>query len=155
MIVAPDAARFAHLGVPVIADERASAGPLGGLHAALCAAPTSPTLVIACDLPFLDAPLLTHLLDLSRAYDVVVPRTSDGYQPLCACYSRACVEPIRRRLDAGSLKVTGFYEEVRVREIGHVELAAFDPHGVLFHNVNTPADYAFAQQWVLGGPRES
>lgn len=155
LIVAPEEARFADLGVPIVTDERPGTGPLGALHAALRASPTSPTLVVACDLPFLEPALLEHVLELGRTFDVVVPRTSDGYQPLCASYARACIGPIERQLDAGALKVTGFYEEVEVREIGHGELAPFDPRGVLFHNVNTPEDYAWAQHWIDGGPRAS
>src|SRR5919201_1814085 len=48
--------------------------------------------VIACDMPYVAAPFVRHLFDLSHDADVVVPRTEDGYHPLCAVYSRACLD---------------------------------------------------------------
>jgi len=148
VIVASDGARFAEHGLPVLPDAHPGAGPLGGMYTALVASSTPATLIVACDLPFLDAAFLRHVLGLGRDVDAVVPRSSSGYQPLCAVYSHTCVEPIRRRLLAGHRKVTGFYEDIRVREVGPEELAMFDPHGMLFHNVNTPEDYALAKEWL-------
>ena len=61
---------------------------------------------------------------------VVVPRF-DGYpQGLHAIYSKACLEPIRRKLDADKLKVIGFYDEVRVRYVDEPEYAPFDADGL-------------------------
>jgi molybdopterin-guanine dinucleotide biosynthesis protein A len=50
--------------VPVVADGMAGAGVLGGLYTALVEAPTEQVLVIACDMPFLTAPFLSHLASL-------------------------------------------------------------------------------------------
>lgn len=148
VIVGPDRERFGDLGVPVVQDELPGHGPLGGLYTAVTLAPTAQTLVLACDLPFVTAAFLKHLAELGQHADVVVPATPDGLHPLCASYSRACAEPIRRRLLAGQLKVMGFYEEVRVREISPRETARFDPDGMMFFNVNTPEDYERARAWL-------
>lgn len=144
LIVANDLARYASLGIPVVPDVIPDAGALGGLYTALCAAPTDHVIVVACDLPFLTSPFLASLMEAARDADVVIPRTVDGYQPLCACYARTCAEPIRRRLDAGALKVTDFLADVRVREIGPDQIAPYDPDATLFSNINTPDDYARA-----------
>ena len=53
-----------------------------------------PTIVVACDMPFVSAPLLGHLLRSLDDADAVVPRTERGYHPLCAVYARAL--PSRR-----------------------------------------------------------
>lgn len=148
VIVASDGGRFSEHGLPVLPDLHPGTGPLGAIHTALVSSSTPQTLIVACDLPFLDAAFLRHVIDLGRQFDAVVPRTASGYQPLCAVYARTCIAPIQRRLLAGHRKVTGFYEDVRVREVDHEELAAFDPHGMLFHNVNTPEDYVLAKQWL-------
>jgi hypothetical protein len=52
------------------------------------------------------------------------------------------VEPIRRRLLSGDAKMTGFWPDVRVRELGPVELAPFGDPATLFANVNAEDDYA-------------
>ena len=124
-----------------VADRVPGLGPLGGLHTALLEAAGDPTIVVACDMPYLSAPLLGHLSALADDADAVVPRTGRGYHPLCAVYARACVEPIARRLAAGRLKMTGLFDDVRVRVVGLEELRAFGDVERLLANVNSPADH--------------
>jgi molybdenum cofactor guanylyltransferase len=116
-------------------------GPLGGLHTALEDTTADATIVVACDMPYLSAPLLRYLADLAREADAVVPRTERGYHPLCAVYTRACVAPITRRLAAHQLKMTDLLEDLRVRVVAAEELNAFGNPQRLLANVNSPADH--------------
>jgi len=141
-LVAPDAARFQHLGLPVWIDCWPDAGPLGGIYTAVVRAAAPRVLVVACDMPFLRAPFLRHLIASGPGVDAVMPRTADGYQPLCALYTRECAEPLRRQRAAGVLKVSALLASIRVRELPPEEIAPFDPDDTLFFNVNTPDDYA-------------
>ena len=144
-IVADDRKTYAGLGVPVHPDVLAAAGPLGGVLSALTASRSSRTLVVAGDMPFLDPTFLARLLQhASPAIDVAVPRTRDGFQPLCACYRASCMPVIERRIAAGTLQATGAVREMRRHELGEGEIGPLDPGGTLFFNVNTPADYARA-----------
>lgn len=145
VIVANDLARFAHAGVPVFGDLVPDAGALGGIYTALAIA-KEPVLVVACDMPYLTAPFLTRVMEAAQDADVAVPHAVDGYHPLCACYTQACAEPIRKRLDAGVLTVLDLFGDVHVRTIDPVEIAAFDPDGLLLLNINTPDDLARAQR---------
>ena len=88
------------------------------------------------------APFAAHLLDVARQVDAVVPRTERGLHPLCAVYTRACREPLARRLAAGSLPMKGLLDDVRVRVIEAEEIDVFGDRHRLLANVNTPADYA-------------
>jgi molybdenum cofactor guanylyltransferase len=117
-------------------------GPLGGLYTALTRAAHDATFVVACDMPFVTAPLAAHLLTFSTAADIVVPRTERGYHPLCAVYRRTCLDAIARRLADGRLKMTDLFSDVRVREVSSRELEAFGDPRRLLANVNTPADFA-------------
>ena len=143
-IVANDRETYAGLGVPVHPDVLAGAGPLGGVHAALHGSRSSRTLVVAGDMPFLSAAFLDHLLHAGRSADVAIPRTNDGYQPLCACYRPSCAPVIERRIAAGALRASAAVEVLRRHEIGPDAIAPFDPDGTLFFNVNTPAHHARA-----------
>jgi molybdopterin-guanine dinucleotide biosynthesis protein A len=116
-------------------------GPLSGLHAALTEARGSATAIIACDMPYVSAPLLKHLLTLTSEADIVVPRTERGYHPLCAAYTRACLEPAARRLADGRLKLTALFDDVRVRVVERGDVAAFGDPERLLANVNTPDEY--------------
>ncbi len=142
VIVAPNARPYRSLGLPVFEDLMPGTGALGGIYTAITVSRNPQTLIVACDMPFLNAPFLYHLTNFGHEADVVIPRTTDGYQPLCASYSRSCAAPIRQRLDAGLLKVLELLSDVRVKELDPDDIAPYNPHGVLFFNVNTPDDYA-------------
>jgi molybdenum cofactor guanylyltransferase len=79
-----------HSDLRVISDRVPDCGPLGGLDAALAAARYDRLVLVACDMPFVHARLLQHLIALTSEADAVVPRTERGYHPLCAAYTRAC-----------------------------------------------------------------
>lgn len=135
-----DAGPFA-APIRFVADRHPGLGPLAGLEAALSAAQEDPVLVVACDMPCLTASFLAQLLALAGEADAVVPRTGSSYHPLCAVYRRTCLAAIARRLARGHLSVRGLFDEVRVREVAGVELAADGDLKRLLANVNTPADH--------------
>ena len=136
---------FSGLGLAVVPDVIAGAGPLGGIYTALLASTRERTLIVGCDLPFLTLPLLERLAAPSAA-ELVIPRSSRGYEPLCATWAAPCADVLRRRIEAGTLKAALVVEELRVEEIGEEFVASCDPHGLLFVNINTPHDYERAQR---------
>ena len=138
--------RTSHEHVRTVPDLAPGCGPLGGLYTALREARGDATVVVACDMPYLCAPLLMHLSALTREADAVVPQTERGYHPLCAAYTRACVEPIARRLADGRLKVIDLFSDVRLRVVMPEELGEFGDPDRLLANVNTPSEYTAALQ---------
>jgi molybdopterin-guanine dinucleotide biosynthesis protein A len=144
-------------GVPfpaVVPDRLPSAGALGGLYTALCEADGPHVLVVACDLPFVTAALLAGLMTLADSEcDAVVPRSTDGLQPLCAVYARRLADDVRRRIESGHLKIQDLLGAIRVREFGPAEIAALDADDRLFFNVNTPEDLAEALRLSSHGLR--
>jgi molybdopterin-guanine dinucleotide biosynthesis protein A len=129
-------------GVTPIPDLMPGCGPLGGLHAALSAARSHVVVVVACDMPYVSAPFVSYLIGLTRDADLVVPQTEDGYHPLCAAYTRACLEPAARRLAVRQLKVIDLVDDVRTRVVTAGEVDAFGDRHRLLRNVNTPPEYA-------------
>jgi molybdenum cofactor guanylyltransferase len=125
-----------------ISDIVPGCGPIGGVHAAVSAARHDTVFVIACDMPYVTGAFAAHLLDLSQNADLVVPRTERGLHPLCAVYTRACLEPLARRLAAGTLQMRGLLDDVRVRVVDAEAIERFGDRHRLLANVNTPADYA-------------
>jgi molybdopterin-guanine dinucleotide biosynthesis protein A len=117
-------------------------GPLGGLHAALTAAHGGAVLIVACDMPYLSTPFLTYLLSFATEADIVVPCSERGYHPLCAVYTRACLEPVAARLADRRLKMRELVDSLRTRVVPVDEIRQFGDPDRLLANVNTPADYA-------------
>jgi molybdopterin-guanine dinucleotide biosynthesis protein A len=88
-------------------------------------------------MPYITAPFIERLFEELQNNDVVVPRTERGYHPLCAVYTRACLEPIARRLADRKLKVRDLFADLRTRVVTLVN----DEHR-LVANVNTPQELA-------------
>jgi molybdenum cofactor guanylyltransferase len=138
--------QYQRFGLPMFADVIPEAGSLGGIYTGLMHAKTAHSLCLACDMPFVKPAFLRLLCETAAEADVVIPRNTEDFQPLCAVYSQACREAIRQRIEAGRLKITGFFEQVRVRVIQGELLARYDPHNVMFFNANTPEEYEQAQR---------
>jgi molybdopterin-guanine dinucleotide biosynthesis protein A len=128
-------------GTVEIPDVFPGMGPLGGIHAGLLAAKYPLSFVVAADMPFFTANLAAYLLSKSKGYDVVAPEISGCWEPLCAVYSRTCLEAIENSLAADVRKVYGFYSNVRVLKVSEEELTNMGTAEDVFSNLNTPEDY--------------
>lgn len=139
---------YNHLNIPMYGDVLPEKGSLGGIYTAIHHSRNPYTLVIACDMPFVNPALLKHMISLCEgdAFDVIVPRVEGYPEGLHAIYGKACLDPIRQRLDADKLKVMGFYDDVRVRYLDEPEYQQFDAKGLSFYNVNTPQELEQAQR---------
>jgi len=131
-------------GLDLVRDRFQDSGALGGIYTAIEASPRDRTLIVACDMPFLSASFIRFMASVDA--DLVIPRGQRGYEPLCAVYSRRCAPAIRARLERGERQASTLPEGVTVVEVGPETLAAYDPDGLLFVNVNTPHDYERANQ---------
>jgi molybdenum cofactor guanylyltransferase len=136
--------RYLDRGATVVLDYVRDIGPLGGIEAALASPGVAAGLFLAVDMPFVPVALLQALIAWGDDADAVVPVAAGGAQPLCALYRRSCLEPVRASLKAGDYRMTGFWSQLRVREVPESDLARFGPPATLFDNVNTPADYTRA-----------
>jgi molybdopterin-guanine dinucleotide biosynthesis protein A len=111
---------------------------LGGLYTALLAARTPFIFAAACDLPYPDPRLIRAILARREGYDVVVPCTPRGLEPLFALYGKGCLAPMREQLEAGRLRICELFARLRVR---HVEAAELPPGWErALCNLNTPED---------------
>jgi molybdopterin-guanine dinucleotide biosynthesis protein A len=145
IVVANEPDEYAFLGLPVVPDEIAGAGPLGGILTALIHSTCERVLVVACDMPALNSALLGHLARLTERADVVIPRWvgSDGkarLETLHAVYSHTCIPAMLMRIEAGQLSVHGLLEDVAVCYVEEEDLRALDPDLESFRNINRPTD---------------
>jgi len=111
---------------------------LGGLHTGLLAAETPYIFVAACDMPCPDPELIRAIVARRSGYDVVVPRTPAGLEPLFALYGKACLEAMQGLLEAKNYRIYDFYPDVRVRYLEPEELPSAWERALV--NVNTPED---------------
>jgi molybdopterin-guanine dinucleotide biosynthesis protein A len=136
---------YAGLGLPMVPDVFPEGGALGGIYAGLRAAPGEAAFTVACDMPFLSPAVARLVVDRAGEADVVIPRVAGQWETLHACYAKACLPAMRARLQAGRLKIVGFFGDVRVVEVAEAEVARFRDPVVVFMNVNTPEELARAR----------
>lgn len=139
--------KYNRFGYRVLADEWRNVGPLGGICTALRATEREWNLVLGCDLPFLTREWLEFLVSraMRSSADVMIPVNERGFEPLCAMYRKHGHKKIAAALDHGIRKVTDGLAELALARIEPAEWKAFDRHGRLFKNINTPADYKRAR----------
>lgn len=151
LLIANRPAEYAYLQLPVYPDALPGKGALGGIYSALTYSPTDYSLVVACDMPFLNTALLLRLVGLCEDAseglpDVVVPVFDGHPQGLHAVYRKSCLGPIRADLESDRLKVIGFYDQVKVRYVYPEEYRDLDPEGRSFRNINTPDELSRAEK---------
>ena len=125
----------------ILTDLYQGQGPLGGIYTGLVAAKASYSIVVACDMPFLNTGLLGYMLEQAAGFEAVVPRLDGGMiEPLHAVYARSCLKRIKTRLDNKQLSVESFVKTLRVRYIEQTESQWLDPKLLSFFNINYQAD---------------
>ncbi len=131
---------FLDQNVTIVTDLVKNKGPLMGIYTGLFFASSAYIFITACDMPSLSSEFIRNMIQPTDE-DIIVPSSPGGLEPLHAVYSKRCMEPIGRLLDANQLKVTGFYKGLRQKIIGEETVKIFDPQGRMFLNINTPEDY--------------
>ncbi|HNB51646.1 MAG TPA: molybdenum cofactor guanylyltransferase [Anaerolineales bacterium] len=147
----PEDYRF--LNLPLFPDVIPDWGALGGLYTAIACAPQETCLVLACDMPFVNRPLLEHLLALLPGHDAAIPHLDPtGNQmpafaePFRAVYRKSCLTPIQTAIETGQRRIISFFHAVNIRFVNRGELEQFDPELRTFFNVNTPEDLEQAER---------
>jgi molybdopterin-guanine dinucleotide biosynthesis protein A len=150
---------YAFLGLRLFPDLKPGRGALGGLYTAVASASHPAVAVVACDMPFASGRLIEGMsrLLVEKEADVVIARTTpraervgksdEGYEPLHAVYRReTCLPAIRSAIESDQWKVIAWFPQVRVYIIPPEEIKLLDPAGLAFWNVNTPEEFAKAEE---------
>ncbi len=141
IVVAAPEQELPILPAVLVRDEIAYQGPVSGIYHGLIASTKEVCFVTSCDAPFLNLQLIAHLLSQISDCDVVVPYWQERFQPLHAVYRRGVMPLLKEQLERGELRPIFLYDKVRTRKITEDEIRGFDPEGLSFLNMNSPADY--------------
>lgn len=137
---ADQSAERARAGYAQIVDRGDVEGPIAGISAALAEHPQAAWLVLACDLPFLDAATLDELIAArNRDADATAFRSShDGLpEPLCAIYEPRAAAAITAHIEGGRNCPRKFLINAGTSLLDQPNPRALD-------NVNTVAEYGAA-----------
>ena len=140
--------RAARLKAKTIVDLYPGKGALGGIYTGLANAETFYSLVVGCDMPFLNRDLLSYMIDHTSNFDAVVPKTRGMLEPLHAVYSKGCLAPIREMIEQDILGISHLFNLVKTSYVGEDEIAKFDSKYLSFFNINTLADLKKARKLI-------
>lgn len=126
---------------PQVVDGPLGEGPIAGIAAAQARHPEAAWLVLACDLPYLDAATLAELIASRDPARIATAfrSPSDGLpEPLCAIYEPASRAPILAYIAAGGACPRRFLLAQQPRLLDASDARALG-------NANTPQDLAAAR----------
>lgn len=136
---------YTYLGHPVFEDRIQGKGPLGGLYTALSRSSNCAVLIVACDMPWLNRPLLEYMISIKDQADAVIPKWQGYPEPLHAVYSKECLPAVQDSIRANKLRMISFLPMIRVRFLEDEEILQFDKVGRSFANINSPDELQMAQ----------
>jgi len=120
-------------GVRIIEDRLDGRGPVVGICSALQHACHPFVFVIACDMPFISSGLISYLTSLHSEWDIVVPVRDGRAEPMCAVYSRTCLDDLVERLNRGQRGLTSFISET-TRSVLYVDAEQLRKHDPALHS---------------------
>lgn len=131
----------------VIEDIFPEKGPLSGIFSGLKYSTTFYNLVIGYDMPFIETKLIEYMIQNRNSYDLVLPTHSGGlWEPLCAIYSKNCLEIIEKNLKNDKLAIRYIFPFLKIRWIREEEIKRFDPELNSFFNINLMSDFNQAEK---------
>ncbi len=149
------AGKYANAPAEIVADRWPGEGPLGGILSALMEtaeidASAKWNLIVGCDMPFLTREWLKFLCaqaNVSKA-QVVLAKSENGLEPLCACWNGKAAPVIQSAFDSGMRKVTEAMKLVPMEVLDESAWKRFDTDGRLFWNMNTSEDFEEARRII-------
>ncbi len=148
-LAANNMADYQFLNLPLYRDVIPNRGALGGLYTALSVSACPIVGVVACDMPFVSAPLLGHLKNilLETDADAALPSTEGGLEPLHAVYRRdTCLPLVKEAIEDGLWKVIGWHAQADVLTLSPAETRQHAPNPRTFWNLNTPEEFQAAEE---------
>lgn len=138
----------AGLNARLVVDLFPGKAALGGIYTGLKSANTFYSLIVACDMPFLNRTLLSYLINLAPGFDAVVPEIDNKVESLHTVYSKNCLPYINQLLVEDNLAVSELFNLVETRYVNKDEIAQFDPEYLSFFNINTKSDLIAAETLI-------
>ncbi|MCT4626215.1 molybdenum cofactor guanylyltransferase [Halodesulfovibrio sp.] len=131
-----------------VKDEVEGTGPIGGIMTSLRAA-QGPVLVLSCDLPFMDTPLLQKLIDFWKArpegtlQTTFLQKETGFIEALVSIYEFEALPLFERAVDLGIYKLSRVIPEEHQHRLSYSQQESLP-----FFNVNYPADLEMARRII-------
>ncbi|HUV02261.1 MAG TPA: molybdenum cofactor guanylyltransferase [Desulfobacteria bacterium] len=131
--------------IALVFDPLKGVGPLAGILSGLERSSSSFSLIVGCDMPFVNKEVVEFLFAVAERgdYDAVVPRWENGMvEPLHAVYKReAMLAAVRDAIEHGDKKLFNVLSQLKNVEFLPInEIREINPELTTFRNINTPEE---------------
>ncbi len=118
IIIVSDHKRHDVFGVKRITDKLKNAGPLSGLYSGLAYSTTSLNIILSCDIPRIDASILSLMVNAkTEENDVVIVASKGKVMPLIGIYEKRCEKTIVKLLNNGERRLQTALKALNVKTI--------------------------------------
>lgn len=135
IIIVSNNNEYEQFGCRVFSDEVKGKGPLGGIYTGLLHSNTQSSLVLSCDIPYVNANLLNLIISHSEGYDITIPQKNGLTHQLMGVFSKRCVMTFKNALDDNELKLIDVFKKLNLNIIDANQFSQR-----LFTNVNDRDD---------------
>jgi len=141
--------KFLEWDLLIVSDLFPIRSALTGIHAGLFYMTNPFAFISGCDTPFLKREMVeTVIQKIGPKIDIVMPETSAGLEPLCAAYSKRCLNSAQHHLEQKKLKIIKAFRKNRIKTISEKVLCRIDPDLRSFFNINTAEDLKHAEEMI-------
>jgi molybdenum cofactor guanylyltransferase len=129
---------YSYLQLPTHEDIIKGLGPIGGIYTGLEVIRDEAGFFVACDMPFIKAGLVRHIVEVRDDFQAVVPKIDWKMEALHSLYAKSCLPVIKELVGSGTHQIIKAFYKLRVRYLNEEEIRAHDPLMRSFVNVNSP-----------------
>jgi molybdopterin-guanine dinucleotide biosynthesis protein A len=126
----------------VVPDRLPAAGSIGGIAAGLTHC-QGLAMVVACDMPLVEAAIFEHLITVARAEPqahAVIPLIGGIVQPFHGVWRKSALPSLETQISSGELALHKALARMNVVWMDEVALGV-GPDDWSFYNINTPEDW--------------
>lgn len=128
-----------YTGCEIVTDEFAECGPIGGIHAGLKSVGSEQMIVVACDMPLMQATFFEEMQTyLTDGVDGVVPVVDERIHPLAAIYKKRILPVVEEQILGGDYRLRDVLDKLNIR---YVDVSENDKLVNMLRNINTAGDY--------------
>jgi molybdopterin-guanine dinucleotide biosynthesis protein A len=161
ILISNNPEEYSFLNLPVYGDIFPNKGPLSGIHSGLVNSGSEKNFVISCDIPLIDAGIISFITDYPTEKPIVITKADGFIQQLAGIYKRELIPSIERNLIVDMSEISEKKDQMKrqcriiklletvVAEIINIEEEYKNYKKGSFFNMNRPEEYEFIKQKLL------
>lgn len=126
---------YAEFGYPLLPDDVADKGPLGGIATALSVSKTQRNLIVSCDMPLLSTEAIGWFLAHCQDAEITIATVGEQWHPLLGLYHKTSLPRFAEIISQNQL---GLQNAIRIMKY---HLVPMDDYRGALENINTKADF--------------